>query len=131
MRIKIKNIIMMLFCISVSSLMLVSCSDDDDNVMGPVAINSCQYTATTVTPIWTLVPNSNCDGYIITLYKGTKANVSEKVEEKQFDYRTCQYTFTGLTPSTSYVISTQAIPSKTSGFSSAEMYWKEFTTSAQ
>lgn len=122
---------MMLFCISVSSLMLVSCSDDDDNVMGPVAINSCQYTATTVTPIWTLVPNSNCDGYIITLYKGTKANVGEKVEEKQFDYRTCQYTFTGLTPSTSYVISTQAIPSKTSGFSSAEMYWKEFTTSAQ
>lgn len=131
MRSKIKNIIMMLFCISVSSLMLVSCSDDDDNVMGPVAINSCQYTATTVTPIWTLVPNSNCDGYIITLYKGTKANVGEKVEEKQFDYRTCQYTFTGLTPSTSYVISTQAIPSKTSGFSSAEMYWKEFTTSAQ
>lgn len=131
MRSKIKNIIMMLFCISVSSLMLVSCSDDDDNVMGPVAINSCQYTATTVTPIWTLVPNSNCDGYIITLYKGTKANVGEKVEEKQFDYRTCQYTFTGLTPSTSYVISTQAIPSKTSGFSSAEMYWKEFTTSAK
>lgn len=131
MRSKIKNIIMMLFCISVSSLMFVSCSDDDDNVMGPVAINSCQYTATTVTPIWTLVPNSNCDGYIITLYKGTKANVGEKVEEKQFDYRTCQYTFTGLTPSTSYVISTQAIPSKTSGFSSAEMYWKEFTTSAQ
>lgn len=131
MRIKIKNIIMMLFCISVSSLMLVSCSDDDDNVMGPVAINSCQYTATTVTLIWTLVPNSNCDGYIITLYKGTKANVGEKVEEKQCDFRTCKYTFTGLTPSTNYVISTQAIPSKTSGFSSAEMYWKEFTTSAQ
>ena len=127
---KIKYFLMMLLCITVSSLVLTSCSDDGTDVMGPVAINSCQYTATTVTPIWTLVPNSNCSGYIVTLYKGTKTNVGEKVEEKTLDYRTCQYTFTGLTPNTSYVISTQAIPSAESGFTSAQLYWKEFTTKA-
>ena len=131
MKIKIKHLLMMLLCISVSSMMLVSCSDDDESVMGPVAINSCQYTATEVTPIWTLVPNDNCEGYVITLYKGTRANVGDMVEEKKLDYRTCKCTFSGLTPNTQYVISTQAIPSAKSGFSSAQIYWKEFTTSAQ
>ena len=128
---KLKYILMMLLCISVSSLVLTSCNGDDEKEMGPVAINSCQYTATTVTPIWTLVPNDNCDGYIITLYKGTKANRGDKVAEQIIDFRTCQYTFTGLTPSTDYVISTQAIPSAKSGFSSAQIYWKEFTTKAE
>lgn len=128
---RFKYILMMLLCLSVSSLVLTSCGDDDENVMGPVAINSCQYTATTVTPIWTLVPNDNCDGYIVILYKGTKANVGEMVSKQELDYRTCQYTFTGLTPSTQYVISTQAKPSAKSGFSSAQLYWKEFTTKAE
>lgn len=131
MKFKMKYLVMLVFCILASSFMFVSCSDDDESVMGPVAVNSCQATATTVTPIWTLVPNENCDGYTITLYKGTRANVGEMVEQKTLDYRTCQYTFTGLTPSTNYVISTQAIPSKKSGFSSAQIYWKEFTTAAQ
>ena len=76
MKIKIKHLLMMLLCISVSSMMLVSCSDEDESVMGPVAINSCQYTATEVTPIWTLVPNDNCDGYVIKLYKGTTHSMS-------------------------------------------------------
>ena len=125
------NFVMMLICLSVSSWMFSACDDDDNGaVMGAVAINSCQFTDTTVTPIWTLVPNSNCDGYIVKLYLGTRANLGEMVEEKTFDFRTCQYTFTGLTPATNYVISTQAIPSATSGFSSAEVYWKEFTTKA-
>lgn len=128
MRLRFKHMMMLLICLSVSSWMFVACDDDDADVMGPIAINSCQVTATTVTPIWTLVPNSNCDGYIITLYEGTRANVGTKVEEKTFDFRTCQYTFEGLKPNTNYVISTQAIPGKDSGFSSAEMYWKEFTT---
>ena len=123
--------VVMLLCLLVSSFAFVACSDDDESVMGPVAVNSCQATATTVTPIWTLVPNSNCEGYIVTLYKGTRQNVGEKVEEKQLDYRTCQYTFTGLTPSTQYVICTKAIPSKSSGFSDAQEYWKEFTTAAE
>ena len=104
MKIKIKHLLMMLLCISVSSMMLVSCSDEDESVMGPVAINSCQYTATEVTPIWTLVPNDNCDGYVIKLYKGTRANVGDMVEEKKLDYRTCKCTFSGLTPNTQYVI---------------------------
>ena len=110
---------------------LVACSDEDESGMGPVAINSCQYTATEVTPILTLVPNDNCDGYVIKLYKGTRANVGDMVEEKKLDYRTCKCTFSDLTPNTQYVISTQAIPSAKSGFSSAQIYWKEFTTSAQ
>lgn len=130
MKLKFKHM-MMLSLLLVSSLSFISCSDDDDDVMGPVAINSCQYTATTVTPIWTLVPNDNCDGYVITLYLGTRENVGTMVEQQTFDYRTCQYTFTGLTPNTDYVISTQAIPSASSGFSSAQMYWKEFTTAAE
>ena len=112
MKIKIKHLLMMLLCISVSSMMLVSCSDDDESVMGPVA-------------------NDNFDGYVIKLYKGTRANVGDMVEEKKLDYRTCKCTFSGLTPNTQYVISTQAIPSAKSGFSSAQIYWKEFTTSAQ
>lgn len=127
---KIKYL-MLTIMIFISSWELVGCSDDDGGMMGPIAINSCQYTATTVTPIWTLVPNDNCDGYIVTLYLGTRANVGDLVESKTFDNRTCEYTFEGLTPSTNYVISTQAIPSASSGFSGAEMYWKEFTTAAE
>ena len=131
MKIKIKHLLMMLLCISVSSMMLVSCSDEDESVMGPVATKSCKYNDTEVTHIWTMVPNDNCDGYVIKLYKGTRANVGDMVEEKKLDYRTCKCTFSGLTPNTQYVISTQAIPSAKSGFSSAQIYWKEFTTSAQ
>lgn len=127
---KLKHMMMLLILFSVAPGVFVACSDDEE-VMGPVSINSCQYTATTVTPIWTLVPNSNCDGYIVTLYVGTRANVGAVVKQKTFDYRTCQYTFTNLTPSTNYVISTQAIPSASSGFSSAQLYWKEFTTAAE
>lgn len=130
MRSKLKHMMMLLVFLSVSSGVFVACSDDDD-VMGPVAINSCQYTATTVTPIWTLVPNDKCDGYIVTLYLGTRANVGTVVSQQTFDYRTCSYTFEGLTPNTNYVICTQAIPSKSSGFKSAQEYWKEFTTLAQ
>lgn len=129
MKSKMKHMLMLLICLSVSSWMFVAC-DDDEDVMGPIAINSCQPTATSVAIVWTLVPNSNCDGYIITLYEGTKANPGTEVEKKEFDFRTCKHTFEGLKPATGYVISTQAIPGKSSGFSSAEMYWKEFTTKA-
>lgn len=129
-KLKLKRTLMLLICLSMSSWVFVACEDDVD-VMGAVAINSCQYTATTVTPIWTLVPNSNCDGYIVTLYLGTRANLGSVVEQKTLDYRTCQYTFENLTPETNYVISTQAIPSASSGFKSAEIYWKEFTTSKE
>ena len=125
----ISRLVMPLIFLFMASQMFIAC-DDDDDVMGPVAINSCQYTATTVTPIWTLVLNSNCEGYVVTLYLGTRSNVGTLVEKKELDYRTCTCTFEGLTPNTDYVISTQAKPSASSGFSSAQLYWKEFTTSA-
>ena len=130
MKLKIKDVMLALLLLAVPFWGLVSCSDDDGGILGPVAINSCQCTATTVTPIWTLVPNDNCDGYIITLYLGTRENLGEMVEQLTFDHRTCQYTFTGLTPDTDYVICTHAIPSASSGFSDAQLYWKEFTTLA-
>lgn len=130
MKAKLKYL-MLLMLLSVSSLTFVGCDDGDNTVMGPVAINSCQATSTTCTIYWTLVPNSNCDGYIVTLYAGTRQNLGSQVEQQTFDYRTGQYTFEGLTPSTSYVISTQAIPSASSGFDDAQIYWKEFTTSAE
>ena len=141
MKMKIKYL-MMLLIMSVSSLVFVSCSDDDPDEMGPVAVNSCQvsacnsddiaagHTGYKAAIVWTLVPNSNCDGYIITLYKGTRANPGQQVEQYQSDFRNCYYTFYNLAAGTDYVISTQAIPSKTSGFSSAQMYWKEFSTPA-
>lgn len=131
MKSKLKHTMMMLIFLLASSWMFVGCSDDDNREMGAVAINSCQFTATTVTPIWTLVPNSNCDGYIVTLYQGTRSNVGSMVEQQTLDHRTCTYTFENLTPSTNYVISTQAIPSASSGFSSAQLYWREFTTRAE
>lgn len=118
-------------CVLIISLSLfygfASCTDDKE-VMGAVAINSCQCSDTSVTVIWTLVPNSNCDGYIISLYSGTRTALGEMLEQKEFDYRTCECEFNGLQPETSYVISTQAKPSTSSGFSSAEIYWWEFTT---
>lgn len=116
------------------SLSFVSCGDDNDfpkDTMGACAINSCQATATSCTIYWTLVPNSNCDGYQITLYTGTRDNLGSVVEDKTFDFRTGTYTFQNLTPSTTYVVKTQCIPSKTSGFTKADLYYKQFTTAAQ
>lgn len=129
MKSKLKRLMMLLCLCAVASLSFVSCSDDDE-VMGAIAINSCQATDTEVTIYWTLVPNSNCDGYKITLYRGTRANLGEVVEDLTFGYRESVHTFTGLTPSTDYVIRTEGIPSASSGFSSADVYWKEFTTAA-
>lgn len=115
-----------------SSLGLSSCGNDvnfPDNTMGAVAVHSCTPTSTTCTVYWTIVPNDNCGGYKITLYKGTRESIGSVVEEKTFDNRTANYTFENLTPSTNYVIETQAIPGK--GFSAAEKYYKAFTTLAQ
>lgn len=130
MKTRLKYLALLMF-LTVTSWTFISCGDDEGGVMGPVAINSCQATATTCTIYWTLVPNDNCDGYVITLYSGTRENVGTQIEQQTFDYRTGQYTFEGLTPNTSYVISTQPIPSASSGFSSAQVYWKEFVTAAE
>lgn len=108
----------------VSSSVFVACSDDDGNTFGALPVNSVVVTGTTADIIWSIVPNSNCEGYEVTLLQGSRdGNV---VETKTLDNRTCQVQFTNLTPGTTYVVKTQAIPGK--GYSSAEPYYREFTT---
>lgn len=131
---KLKTLLMMIGIVLFSSAMLTSCGDDDDfpeGKMGQIAIHSCQATSNSVTIYWTIVSNDKCDGYIISLYKGTRENQGALVETQTFDKYTHNYTFTNLTPGTSYVIKTQGIPSSTSGMSEGLEYYKEFTTLAE
>jgi hypothetical protein len=131
---KLRHLLVMIGVLLFSSTMLTACSDDDDfpqGTMGQIAVHSCQATTNSVTIYWTIVANDKCDGYTITLYKGTRENLGTQVEEKTFDKYTHNYTFSGLTPNTSYVIKTKGIPSSTSGMSDALEYYKEFTTSAE
>ena len=130
---KFKKLLSMIGIVLFSSVMLTACSDDNDfpsDTMGQIAIHSCQSTYNSVTVYWTIVSNDNCDGYTISLYKGTRENLGELVEEKTFDKYTRYYTFSGLSPETSYVVKTQGIPSAASGLSNALEYYKEFTTEA-
>jgi hypothetical protein len=131
---KLKTLLTIVGMVLISSAMLVSCDDDDDfpqGTMGQIAIHSCQTTSTSATIYWTIVSNDKCDGYNIALYKGTRDNLGAVVEEKTFDKYTRSYTFSNLTPSTTYVVKTQGIPSANSGMSGALEYYKEFTTPAQ
>jgi hypothetical protein len=131
---KLRKLFAMVGLLLFSVVTFSSCTDDDDfpqGTMGQIAIHSCQATANSVTFYWTIVSNDNCDGYVITLYKGTRDNLGAQIEEKTFDKYTHNYTFSGLTPNTSYVIKTKGIPSAASGMSDALEYYKEFKTSAE
>ncbi|MCI9608446.1 MAG: fibronectin type III domain-containing protein [Muribaculaceae bacterium] len=107
-----------------SSSVFVACSDDDTTTMGPVPVNSVRATGTSVTVIWSIVPNEKCDGYEVTLMQGSRDGAV--IGTQTLDNRTCKATFTGLTPGTEYVVKTQAVPGK--GFSASEPYYREFTT---
>ncbi|MDE6263782.1 MAG: fibronectin type III domain-containing protein [Paramuribaculum sp.] len=108
-----------------SSSVFVACSDDDPSTMGPVPVNSVRVTSTSVTVIWSIVPNEKCDGYEVSILQGSRDGAV--VGTQTFDNRTAEATFTGLTPNTRYVAKTQAKPGK--GFSGSEPYYREFTTS--
>ncbi|MBD5308669.1 MAG: hypothetical protein HDS15_05260 [Bacteroides sp.] len=121
---RIRKLVMMLGMLLVSSV-FVACSDDDDSTFGAVPVNSVRVTGTSVTVIWSIVPNDKCAGYEVSILQGSRDGAV--VASQSFDNRTCQGTFTGLQPNTRYVIKTQGKPG--SGFSGAEVYYREFTTS--
>lgn len=121
----IRKLVMMLGVLLASSSVLMSCSDDDDGMMGAVPVNSVVATSSTVDVVWSIVPNDNCAGYIVSLLQGSRDGAV--IETKEFDNRTCKGQFTGLQPNTEYCIKTQAKPG--AGFNSADVYYREFTTS--
>lgn len=109
-----------------ASSVFVACSDDDPATMGPVPVNSCQVTTTSVTVIWSIVPNDRCGGYDVTLYEGTRENLGAEIAKQNFDNRTCKTTFTGLQPNSDYVVKTKAVPGE--GFSDSEEFYRHFKT---
>ncbi|MDE5745792.1 MAG: fibronectin type III domain-containing protein [Paramuribaculum sp.] len=113
-----------------ASSVFVACSDDNypKNVMGPIVVNSLQTTSNSVTAYWTVVSDGSCDGYKVVINEGTRASKGAEVINKTFAPKEFNSTFTGLTPNTSYVITTQAIPSATSGRTEADTYEMEFVT---
>ena len=122
--------VMMLGVLLAASSMLVGCSDDDypKNVMGAIVVNSLQTTSTSATAYWTVVSNGSCDGYKVVINEGTRSNKGAEVVNKTFAPKEYTSTFTGLAPNTAYVITTQAIPSASSGRTEADTYEMEFTT---
>lgn len=121
---KFKKLMMIAALLLGLSSVFVACSDDDPTTMGPVPVNSVRATGTSVTVIWSIVPNDKCGGYEVSILQGTKDGAV--VATQKLDNRTCKATFDGLTPGTEYVVKTQCVPGK--GFSGAEVYYREFTT---
>lgn len=127
----IKNLKTSLAMGLMSALVFVGCSDDNfpENKFGAIGVNSLQTTSTTATAYWTIVSNGSCDGYKITINEGTRKEKGAEVVNQQID--DCHIghaTFTGLKENTSYVMTTQAIPSASSGRPDAETYEIQFMT---
>ncbi len=128
---RIKNLKTSLAMGLMSALVFVGCSDDNfpENKFGAIGVNSLQTTSTTATAYWTIVSNGSCDGYKITINEGTREQKGAEVVNQQID--DCHIghaTFTGLKENTSYVMTTQAIPSASSGRPDAETYEIQFMT---
>lgn len=128
--IRLKKVAMAVSLLLTASCMLCGCSDDDfpENRFGAIGINSLQTTSTSVTIYWTVVSNGSCDGYKILINEGTRANKGAEVMNQQFGPKEHHNTFNGLRPNTSYVVTTQAIPSASSGRTEADTYEMEFMT---
>lgn len=126
----IRKLVAMLGVLFASSSLLVSCSDDDypKDTMGAIVVNSLQTTSTTATAYWTVVSNGSCDGYKVVINEGTRESKGAEVINQTFQPKEYTATFTGLKANTTYVITTQAIPSKSSGRTKADTYEMQFMT---
>ena len=115
-----------------SSTMFQSCSDVmdkmPDNTMGASFIQVITASTTSVSLQWTITPTDKVDGYKVEIYQGTRDNMGSLVTSGTFDNKTYTSTFSGLTPDTHYVVTTQCIPAAGSGFSKADVAYFEFWT---
>lgn len=109
-----------------SASVFVGCSDDDPTTMGPLPVNACRTTGTTVTVTWSIVPNDNCKGYEITLYQGALGSGQELQKKDIDDNGVCSTSFSGLVQNTKYYVKTKAKPGN--GFSGADEFFREFMT---
>lgn len=109
-----------------SASVFVGCSDDDPTTMGPLPVNSCRVTGTTVTVTWSIVPNDNCKGYEVTLYQGAIGSGQELQKKDIDDNGVCSTSFSGLVQNTKYHVKTKAKPGN--GFTGADEFFREFTT---
>lgn len=110
-----------------ASSVFVACSDDDDSMMGPVGINSIVTTTSSASVYWTNVDANNCDGYKVILHEGGRDGaVVEEVTTSSA--KETNHNFTNLKANTVYTVSTQGIPAQGSGFSSADIAYRQFMT---
>lgn len=126
---KLRKAMMALGVLLVTSIALVSCSDDEPSMMGPCSINSCVTTSNSVTLWWSVVPNAKCAGYEIVIYQGTRDNIGAEVARfVTDDNKVFNHTFENLAPATTYVASSRAIPAANSGFKDSDVAYLQFTT---
>ena len=109
----------------VSSSVFVAC-DDDPNQLGPIGINSIVTTAQTAYVQWTIVSGDYIDGYKIVLREGGRDG--QIVDEVITLPKETNHTFENLKPNTVYTVSTQGQLTSKSGFSSADIAYREFMT---
>ncbi len=124
----IRKLVMTLGVLFASSSLLVSCSDDDYPNMGAIVVNSLQTTSNSATAYWTVVSNGSCDGYKVVINEGTREQMGAEVVNQTFKPKEYTATFKGLKPNTTYVITTQGIPSASSGRDQADTYELQFMT---
>lgn len=126
----IRKLVSMAGVFVAASSLLVGCSDDDypKNVMGAIVVNSLQTTSNSATAYWTIVSNGSTDGYKVVINEGTREAKGAEVVNQTFEPKVYHSTFSGLKENTSYVITTQAIPSKSSGRDKADTYEMQFVT---
>lgn len=81
-----------------------SCSDDDDDVLGPIyATATSSADGTSITVNWNLV--QEIAGYDVELYTGTISNHGEQpIASGTHTTYDRTHTFTELTPGTAYVV---------------------------
>ncbi len=106
---------------------VTSCSDDEDDVLGPIfATATSSSSGTEITVNWNLV--REIQGYDIALYLGTmKEHDETPISTASYTTYVRTHTFTGLTPGTQYVV---YVTGQTEGtkFTSAKSWGVNVTT---